>query len=363
MRIRRCCVVTLVSLASLLPATLASAQAPANDQPDVSTRDDATPPAYKLAKGGLATSVADLTLTRDGVEVPIRVRFPTNAPGPVPLVLFSHGMGGSFDSFSNLTEHWASHGYVVILPTHADSIKRQREQGRDPRDFARDPEAYRARVDLVGRVDDLKAILDSLATIEEKIPALRTLDAKPLIDRERIGVAGHSAGAFTAQLCVDVKVRTRSALRGERIGDSRFDAAIIISGQGTTSRNLMEDSWKGVTRPMLVIAGSKDVSGVGNETPESRRHPYELSPSGDKYLLFIEGATHSSYQGKDGEGRRAMLVASEKPTTDIAIIADAVAAQTLAFLDAYLKGDAAAKDYLARDHVRAIDKAIHAEHK
>jgi len=349
------CLLAFVGLANAQPAAIAPEKASDSPGPDAG--------AYQLARGAFETGVADLTISRGDDTLPIRVRFPIDSPAPVPLVIFSHGMGGSSDAFADLTEHWASHGYVVILPTHADSLKRQRDQGRDPLDFARDPEAYRRRVDLVSRVGDVVAILDALAPIQEKIPALRTKDARTLIDADRIGVAGHSAGAFTAMLCADVKVRTRSALRGTRIGDPRIDAAIIISGQGTTSANLMQDSWSQCRRPMLVIAGSLDVANVGNETPESRRHPYELSPPGDKYLLFIDGATHSSYQGKGGEGRRAMRVASEKPSTDIEIITNAVASQTLAFLDAYLMADPGAKDYLTTDRVKGIDPAVHAEHK
>lgn len=43
-------------------------------------------------------------------------------PGPFPLVVFSHGMGGSAAAFASLSECLASHGYVVVHPTHADSV-------------------------------------------------------------------------------------------------------------------------------------------------------------------------------------------------------------------------------------------------
>jgi predicted dienelactone hydrolase len=60
----------------------------------------------------LPLSVRDDTRDRD---VPIRVYVP---PGddPAPVVLFSHGLGGSRDTSPYLGEHWARRGYVAGNP-------------------------------------------------------------------------------------------------------------------------------------------------------------------------------------------------------------------------------------------------------
>lgn len=315
---------------------------------------------YKLEPGPFKTRAAELSLEMGGggAALPLLVRFPEGAGAPIPLIVFSHGMGGSSEAFDEVTAHWASHGYVVILPTHADSVKRQGPEGR--RDFLTNPNGYRARVDPLGRLEDVKLILDSLDEIEGKVAGLK-LDRGGLIDRERMGVAGHSAGALTTQMAIGVKVRSRASLRPQSVGDDRFRCAIVISGQGTPTRLLTEDSWSGITRPMLVVTGSKDFAAVGRETPESRQHPYRFAPVGDKYLLFIEGATHSSYQGKETPGRR--LLDGGDPGVDIRAIGAAVKSQTLAFWDAYLKESAEAMDYLKRDAVTGINPAVRAEHK
>lgn len=319
--------------------------------------------AYKLSKGPYAAATAELILRDDQrkVDIPIHVRYPRDAVKPVPLVVFSHGMGGSFDAFESLTKHWASHGYVVILPTHADSVRRQ--QRGDGAEILRDPKGYRRRVDPLGRVADVRRILDSLDEIESRVTGLKLAGGHGLIDREHMVIAGHSAGAMTTQLAVGVKARFGLSRELRDCGDPRFDAAIVISGQGTTSHLFTRDSWAEVKKPMLVITGSKDTSPASDETPESRRHPYGYAPPGEKYLLYIEGATHSSYQGNDRQAQIAQRLRYESGTADLQLVGDAVAAQTLAFLDAYLRDDTAALTYLKEDMVTKLGDAITAQHK
>jgi len=57
-----------------------------------------------------------------GRAIPTRAFFPKK-PGRYPGIIFSHGFGGSFKTFPNTGELWASHGYVVLHPTHMDSLQ------------------------------------------------------------------------------------------------------------------------------------------------------------------------------------------------------------------------------------------------
>lgn len=319
--------------------------------------------AYKPAPGPFRPQSVSLTLhdrTR-AKELSLRIRYPADAGGPLPVIVFSHGMGGSGDAFPELTAHWASHGYVVVLPTHADSIRLRRQRGEDtPRSLREFRNRRELRnVDPLARLDDCRLVLDSLAELETQVDGLRDAAGNGRLDRERLAIAGHSAGAYTAQLAIGVKARTRrSGGRLASIGDGRFKAAILISGQGLTNRALARDSWSELSQPMLVITGSRDTTPVTDETPASRRHPYEYAKAGDKYLLDLEGATHSSFAGKNmarllGEGR------VENPEA----ITAAVACATLAFWDAYLGNDAAARDYLRDERIEKLHAIVRAEHK
>ena len=79
---------------------------------------------YHLKAGPYPTGSVNLVLhdAARNKDLPIKVRFPTQCPTSRPVILFSHGAGGSYEGFAALTDHWASYGYVVLLPTHSDSI-------------------------------------------------------------------------------------------------------------------------------------------------------------------------------------------------------------------------------------------------
>jgi predicted dienelactone hydrolase len=294
------------------------------------------------SRGPLTTSAVDLVLTladapargESSREIPIKVRYPLDATGPLPLVIFSHGMGGSFEAFDDLTDGLASHGYVVILPTHSDSVKLRREQGAESgREILSNPAAYVRNLKVLERVDDIKRIIDAIPVIETKAPDLTKAGAT--ISRDAIAMAGHSAGALTTQMVIGAKVRTRLLGGVESVADPRVKAGVVISGQGLKTRLFTEESWAKLDKPMLVITGSRDTSRVGSETPASRRHPFEYAPAStgepQTFLLWIDGATHSSYSGKS-----AALFLGERPE-DPAMVAAVTSSAVLPFLDAFVK--------------------------
>ncbi|MDQ7013778.1 MAG: hypothetical protein Q9O74_07775 [Planctomycetota bacterium] len=285
-------------------------------------------------------------------DLPVRVRAPapprlvlrpedrtgddgdnTTTHGPFPLIVFSHGMGGASDVFPALGDYLASHGYVVVYPTHADSIRLRREQAKT-RKQRRAVGFGSTKVDLEDRVADVSFILDSLDEIEA------ALNAPGLIDREQLGMAGHSAGAMTTQAVAGLRFYVWGKPR--TMVAPRLDAFAVISGQGTARRSIREDSWQDIDKPWLVITGSKDQIRIGNETPETRRHPYDYAPAdGTKHLVFIEGATHSSYQGK---GVGALLDGGSPDNVEW--IVEVTNMSVLAFFDAYLKDHEVAKAWL-----------------
>lgn len=333
----------------LIASTAAAQSKPASTQPAPATgaaSQPATLPArefredrtagYKLDDGPFAVGSEDdfeiYDKARDK-KLQMTIRYPKAVPQArkLPLIIFSHGAGGSSDAFSELSEHWAGHGYVVIHPTHSDSLKLRRKSGEDLSALRADPDQLRRNVNIVDRIADIRLILDSLEKIEAKFAPLKRGE-EGRIDRAHMAIAGHSAGAYTAQVALGAKIRTlRPGAAGQKLAEDRFRAGIIISGQGLTNRTFQRDSWSEMKKPMMVFAGSLDVAAIGNETPESRRHPYEFAPPGNKYLVYIAGATHGSYQGKS-----LSRLLNEKPTTDIRLIADTVSSATLAFLDCYL---------------------------
>ena len=285
--------------------------------------------------GPFVVETADDLIIEDsnrGKKLSCKIHYPKSG-GPHPVILFSHGYGGNKDAFGPVGKHWASHGYVVIHPTHEDGIGRtkngsrigadDRPAGRAP--FGRltrelnDPEKIR------DRVSDLVLILDNLDRLPKSVPGL-----KGRVDAKSIGVGGHSFGAYTAMLIGGVTVDLGKN-RKKSFFDRRVKCILPISGQGTGQQGLTDTSWSSLKLPMMTITGTRD-QGVGGQGVEWRKEPYLYSPPGDKYLVVIDGANHFSFGGALG------MRAGE--------ITDIVKLCSTNYWDAYLKGSPSAKEYL-----------------
>lgn len=101
-------------------------------------------------------------------------------PGPKPLVVISHGHGGSDLGHHDLAVYLANHGFVVATLQH-------------PRDNFKDASGDGHPEVMIGRPIQVKATISML---------LADPHWKPLIDPNRIGVAGFSNGGYTTLLLV-----------------------------------------------------------------------------------------------------------------------------------------------------------------
>ena len=284
--------------------------------------------------GPLAVEIVDeLTLqaAADTKKLSCKVFFPATG-GPCPVIVFSHGFGGTKDSFASTARHWASHGYVVIHPTHADGLGSgppAPPSGADQRPALRRQggllEGLSNPARIADRVADIVLVIDSLHDLGQRIPGL-----EGRLDPTRIGVGGHSFGAYTATLIGGVTVD----LGGEpnkSFRDERVRCILPISGQGTGQQGLTNESWGRLAIPMMTITGTRD-RGAGGQTVEWKKEPYRLSPPGDKYLVVIDGANHFSFGGRLG--------------ARTAGVTDAVNALSTHFWDAHLRDSRASREYL-----------------
>ncbi len=264
-----------------------------------------------------------------GIEC--RVYYPESGTS-LPLIVFSHGFGADRTAFEVVARHWAQGGYVVVLPSHIDGAGKSAGKSLPPAPAVQSagqpaPVASRLQsmlgdpVKTENRVEDVLLVMSETAQLVAAVPAL-----KNRIDTGRIGVGGHSFGAYIASLLggVTVDIGGQSA---RSFADERVRCILPISAQGTGQQGLTETSWQKLAKPMMTITGSRD-QGAGGQTADWKKQPYEYSPAGDKFLLFVEGANHVSFGGYGGRDNSFTPV---------------VKAATLAFWNAYLKDDAAAK--------------------
>jgi dienelactone hydrolase len=223
------------------------------------------------AHGAFAGSFEDDTWTdvSRSRQIPVRVRVPTNA-GLWPVVLFSHGWGGSRAGGTLWGEAWVQAGFLVIHLDHSASAVTA--------PFA---------AQLKDRVLDVQFVLGELAR-RNKLPDSPFAH----IDLNAIGLAGHSFGA-----------RTVMALAGQTIGsvpaivEPRIKAFIALSpaAGGNDAK-----SFSTLRAPILFITGTNDADVVGNgETPQSRQFPFDAASPGGKYMLVLDGADHMTFGGQN----------------------------------------------------------------
>ena len=218
-------------------------------------------------------------------QLPIRITYP-DAEGVFPVVVFSHGNGSKGDMYKGFTDFWASHGYVVIQPTHMDSRSLGFETKRDNL-----REMYSQMLYVTDtRRQDMSFILDSLDLIQTMVP-----DLQGKMDTSKLVAAGHSMGAATAMLVSGMKLVNPMNGYEESSDEDRFKALLMISDPGTMSL-MPSNPWIGVKIPTFISTGTNDFSEVGSarvKSPFKYEVPKELTKSSaPHHYVFIEGADH-----------------------------------------------------------------------
>jgi len=281
---------------------------------------------------------AELEVSTDERPVPVRLSWPSG-DGPFPVIVFSHGLGGSGSGYRPLVDHWVAHGFVVAQPTHADSVSLldagQRAKHRSLEDFARDPAVLAS---WSQRPVEVARVLDALPRLAEEAGLGGRLDM------DHVGVGGHSFGAHTTMMVGGLAV----GMGGRRVtaADPRVDALVILSPQGP-GRGLDAASYAPVTGPSLVVTGPDDRSPIHGKDGTWRRQAYDAFGPGDHTLLWLEGTPHN-LGGISGVARPGAAAADPE-------VLELVKSSTLAFWQLWLGGDdgARARVEAVGEHPRA----------
>ncbi|MGB1876090.1 MAG: alpha/beta hydrolase family protein [Rhodospirillaceae bacterium] len=288
---------------------------------------------YKSLRGDHDVNVTyPVNLDRPDRLVPLSVRVTWPADeGPFPLVVFSQGALCPKNMYAAVTDHWTSHGYVTIAPLHMDS----ESNGFGFRDLA--------GKDLVGeRIADMTYILDSLESIENVAPGLAGK-----IDRERIAAAGHSFGGQIALAMTGLEITDATTKAPVDVGDDRYDVAVVLSGVGPLP-NIVDGAFTRYVGPVYSSGGTKDLGATGQGPVHPwpwRMAAYFDTPPGDKYGVVLDEGDH--YYG----GLICRETAGGAPDYEGLSI---IRGTSTAFLDAYLKDDSDAKEFLTKTDVKAL---------
>lgn len=260
-------------------------------------------------------------------EIPIRIYLPKEVRA-APVVLFSHGLGGSRKGSIYLGNHWAGRGYVAVFLQHPGSDESVWKDTPLLQRMAALQKAASGQNFLL-RVQDVPAVLDQLAAWNKSSD--HSLAGR--LDMQRVGMSGHSFGAVTTQA-----VSGQTDVFGrQRFTDERIDAAIAFS-PSTPRRGTPEQGFGSVKIPWLLMTGTKDTAAIGGQTVETRQQVYPALPKTiDKYQLVLYKAEHSAFTDRALRGDTE----PRNPNHHRVILA-----LSTAFWDTYLNKNSAAQEWL-----------------
>ncbi len=215
----------------------------------------------------------------------------SSASQPAPLVVFSHGIGGSREGYSYLGKNWAAQGFASLHVQH---------EGSDNRLWSGNPLALVARMqdaaqegEALNRVHDLRFALDQV---------LANADVSPRLDADHILAAGHSYGANTVLLASGAAVQRGAG--PVQLRDPRLKAAVIISAPPFHGEAEPQNIVKAIRIPTLHITATGDDIRIPGYLSghEDRVRLYEQTGSPQKTLVVYRDGSHSMFTDRLNTG-------------------------------------------------------------
>ena len=199
----------------------------------------------------------------DGILKGVRDAEPARDNLPLPIIMFSHGSGGTTWQSTFFTTHLASYGFVAVAPPH-------------PGNTAAD---CLPCVDAAGLVDaylnrpiDVTFVLESMLKLNDDPSSL----FYHALDGNRVGISGHSFGGL-------------DVVRLAAEENSPFIGALAMAPAGGGTIPAVGGS---VDMPLMLMGGERDTA-----CPVEIQRDYFETLKGDqqRYLLVFPRGAHLAY--------------------------------------------------------------------
>lgn len=261
-------------------------------------------------------------------DLPVKIYYPVITDKALPMIIFSHGLGGSRDGYEYLGRYWASRGYVSVHLQHLgsdDAVWRNKSQIMQSM-----KEAAASVENAVHRPLDVSFAIDQLEILNREVAPL-----KGKLDLTRIGVAGHSFGGFTVMAIIGQVFVTKTG-NEFTLADKRIKAAIAMSAPVPRNADLKK-SFGSIKIPCLHMTGTLDESLVSDVKPAQRRLLYDNISGAEQYLLILNGGDHMVFAG--------IRVNKDKGKKD-PVFHELICQVTTAFWEATLQDNVPARNWL-----------------
>lgn len=324
--------------------------------------------------------------------------------GAVPVVIYLPGLGEASEAGERWRTAWASAGYAVVSVQLLDD----------------DATAWRSDLALNGEFKALGRQRYAGAAVSRRVQLLADLVVEGQrrsaagdpgwqeLDWSKLAIAGFDLGAYTAMAVAGEHVPNAE----DAAGRVQIRAAIALSPYASFAAGSLDTRYRDIHTPVMSVTSDVDVDALGLvEGGYLRNAPFNHMNGPDKFLLSLQGLPHSELSGAahakgdtaeseptkpsdDGTGNASSSDTGQprrggkrggpgegaKPSRDRAGGADRrgpaglsptalqlrlIAAQDIstAFLDAYVKNDSLAREWLASNATRWLGHTGELKHK
>jgi predicted dienelactone hydrolase len=254
--------------------------------------------------------------------------------GPYPLLVFSHGYGGSGLGSVFFTEPLAARGWIVAAPDHHDRYTAVRIRSGQKKQFDRLGLLRHAREisnsnsenrdAYLYRLDEIKLVLDRLLQSERFGKS---------IDKKKIAIGGHSFGGFTALgLCGTIPERRDDRIKG-----------ILLFSTGAGGYLYRENELAGIKIPSMYFLGERERRQKrGTKTMAELADKVYRNLAPPKYFLEVRGANHFSFNNRFTNKLGARFLSGTEDQFEV------IRRYSIAFLEKHVAGRKDADNVLSQ---------------
>ena len=221
-------------------------------------------------------------------SIPVKIYRPTQPQEKCPVIVFSHGLGGSNEKCAYLGQAWASQGFVSVHVQHL-GIDDQVWKGKI-RPLKELKDVYSQHWTGRTQANDIRFVLNVLDGI-----VTGGTPFGQMLDMSRVGVAGYDLGGLAAMLLAgQTPPDNWSDLR-----DTRVKAIVVMSPPVADQATYIPIpvSYRTMSTPALFFTGTDDDGVVGSTKAWQRRIPFDQMQGNDRFLITYRDAGHLIYGG------------------------------------------------------------------